>query len=67
MSDSFPKDGEQIAFFFDMPDEKGGPEWYIGTVLRVSKGVWVDVNFDDGKAWCKLEETERGQRWVALK
>ena len=56
-----------IAYFMDLPPDKGGADWYVGVVLRISKcGTWADVSFSDGKLWCKVLETERGARWVAV-
>jgi hypothetical protein len=60
------KVGSQIAFFMDLPENKGGTEWFVGTVSRISKGNWADIDFADGKLWCAVKESERGSRWVAL-
>ncbi len=56
-----------VAFHFE---EFGkGRNWFMGPLLRIGKGKvpWADVDFEDGKAWCKLVESERGLRWVALR
>jgi hypothetical protein len=62
--------GAEIAFFMDLPEEKGGQDWFVGKITRLNKGKkhWADVDFEDGKLWCQLHEHERGEsgRWVLL-
>ena len=58
--------GKKLAFYMELPEHKGGTEYYIGTVSRMSKTSWADVDFPDGKLWCSVKESERGARWVAL-
>ena len=60
------KVGQCIAFFMDLPEEKGGTDWYVGEVTRLSRSYWADVTFPDGKLWCAVKPSERGARWVAL-
>ena len=56
-----------VAYYMDLPDNMGGVEWYVGKVLKISKcGVWADTEFEDGKCWVRILESERGLRWVAL-
>ena len=58
--------GMLFAYFMALPDHMGGPDWYKGTVTRLSRNKWADVDFEDGKAWCRVLPAERGLRWVAL-
>ena len=56
-----------MAYFMSLPAEKGGTEWYKGTITKLSRcKVWADVEFDDGKAWVRWKPSERGLRWVVL-
>ena len=58
--------GNKVAYYLVLPDNLGGTEWYVGEVVRVSRGHWVDVKFVDGALWCSFKETERGLRWVIM-
>ncbi len=60
--------GSEIGFFFDLPEDKGGADWYAGKVTRVcSKPTyWADVSFVDGKLWCACKPEDRGEVWVLL-
>jgi hypothetical protein len=64
-----PLVGREIAFFMSLPKSKGGDDWYVGKVGKVGKqDHWTDVEFEDGKLWCKLLPSDRGElgRWVLL-
>ena len=58
--------GDSLAYFMSLPEAMGGDEWYIGEVLRVSRGVWTEVQFSDGKLWLRTQASERGSRWAKL-
>ena len=58
--------GTKVTFYMQLPEDKGGIEWYLGSVARMSRSNWVDVEFPDGKLWCSMKASERGTRWVAL-
>ena len=58
--------GTKVAFYMQLPEDKGGIEWYLGSVARMSRSNWVDVEFPDGKLWCSMKPSERGTQWVAL-
>ena len=49
--------GNKVAYYLVLPDNLGGTEWYVGEVVRVSHGNWVDVKFVDGALWCSFKET----------
>jgi hypothetical protein len=61
-----PHVGQKVAFYFELPQDKGGTDWYVGTIQRLSRPHWADVDYPDGKLWCAVKESERGDRWVAL-
>ena len=58
--------GDEVAYFMDLQPEQGGADWYVGTVVRVSKPHWADIDFIDGKLWCAVKLSEQGARWVSL-
>ena len=65
-SEDEPKIAMLMAYFMDLPAEKGGAEWYKGAITKLSRHNWADVEFDDGKAWVRWKPSERGLRWVVL-
>jgi len=58
--------GGKLAYYLELPANKGGHEWFVGEVIRTSRGHWVDVSFSDGKLWLSCKPSERGQKWVLL-
>lgn len=60
-------EGRKLAYYMEVAESMGGTDWFVGEVLRVSKGNWVDVEFADGKLWVSAKPSERGLRWVLFK
>ena len=60
------KVGQKVAYFFELSEELGGHDWYVGEVLRLCRPHWADMSFSDGKLWCRVMPSERGARWLPL-